>query len=282
MGLRDRLYQQGMREDAAEIGKSSGFVAVAPLVVRECDETGLDDEACASDAVLIETGRSQEPILVQYGITPGGADPFDRKTALWVLGKCAFDDATRWLSEFGTKGLVAGPALWLAISLDYSLGNGAARKLLSFAGSMERFDRFDKWLLDFAPSAEVEPWAHWWGRCPPALARKRIVRVVRRLESARALGSLDPRDVPPPAATLPADCRPMPEVLRRICERLIRARKAGTLTPEMQEFAHAEIKGYARTLDRQRRRRPVLVKLARLLLPREMRHPEAALVRRAA
>jgi hypothetical protein len=279
MGLRDRLYQQGMREDAAEIGKSSGFVAVAPLVVRECDETGLDDEAAATDPNLIEVGRSQEPILVQYAMN---ADPFDRKTALWVLGRCAWEDATRWLSEFETKGLTAGPNLWIAVSLDYSLGMGATRKLLNFCGSMNRLDRFEKWLLDFAPNAEAEPWAHWWGKCPPALARKRIVRAVDRLHRAAKLDSLAPRDAAPPDAVRPVDCLPMPEVLRRICERLIRAKKQGELTSEMQRFAWQEVRGYAKALDRQRRRRPVLVKLARLLLPREMRHPEAALVRRAA
>lgn len=270
--LRENLYQQGMTEDAAALGAACGFVAVSPLIVRECDETGLDDEAVASDANLIEAGRSQEPLLVQYAMD---ADPFDRLTALWVLGRCAFEDAVRWLSEF--PALVPGPDLWLAVNLDYSLGTGATRRLLRYAESTGGGGgSLAEWVTDFAPQAVEDPFRRWWGKAKPEKVQQRLVRQVRRIRDAAVLGSLDARDVPPPPETRPPGCSPMPEFLRRICARLIAARKAGNLTPELQKQAHAEVRAYARTLDRARRARPLIVRAAIRLLPLVPRHADAA------
>lgn len=276
--LREQLYRDGMRECGPGIARHCGFHAVAPLVVRLEDETGGDEEAVASDADLIESGLSQEPILVQYRM---GADPFDRATALWVLGRCAWEDATRWLAEF--PWLEPGPDLWLAVGLDYSLGTGATRRLLLYAGSCSvEPGRLMPWVEEFAPEAARAPFQGWWGRAKPSKVVMRLKRQVRRIRDAGEIGSLEPRDAPPPAVVLPAGYAPMPEALRRICKRLIALRKLGALTPEEQRKAHATVKAYAKTLDRQRRRRPLLVAVAAKLVSRVPRHPEAALLRRAA
>lgn len=292
MGLRDKLYQDGMREYGPGVAKHCGFVAVEPIIVRAQDETGGDIEAVATDAVLCESGYSQEPILVAHKM---GADPFDKGAALWVLGRCAWEDATRWLSEF--PWIVPGPDLWVCVNLDYSLGTDALRRLLNYAqtaGSVS--GSLCEWLEEFAPEAVNEPFCRWWGRASPAKVAQRIPRQVRRIRDAAKLGSLAPRTYSAaPSATLPAGCAPMPEVLQSICRRILRAQRVlnrATTDAEkaeakaalrvVYEATHAAVRGYARTLDRARRRRPLLVKLARLLLPREMRHPEAAVGRRAA
>lgn len=276
--LREQLYRDGMREFGPAIAGHCGFHAVAPLVVRLEDETGGDVEAVASDADLIESGLSQEPILVQYKM---GADPFDRATALWVLGRCAWEDATRWLAEF--PWIEPGPDLWLAVGLDYSLGTGATRRLLRYATSCEvEPGQLMPWVVEFAPEAEAPPFCGWWGRAKPSKVVMRLERQVRRIRDAGEIGSLEPRDMGAPDDSLPAGYAPMPEALVRICRRLIALRKLGSLTPEEQKKAHATVKAYAKTLDRQRRRRPLLVAVAAKLLPRVPRHPEAAVVRRAA
>lgn len=276
--LRQQLYRDGMREFGPALAQHCGFHAVAPLVVRLEDETGGDVEAVASDAALIESGLSQEPILVQYRM---GADPFDRRAALWVLGRCAWEDATRWLAEF--PWIEPGPDLWLAVGLDYSLGTGATRRLLRYAptGGAEA-GRLMDWVEEFAPEAEAEPFAHWWGRAKPSKVVQRLRRQVNRIRVAGEIGSLEPRDAPPPSEALPAGYAPMPDALARICRRLITLRRNGELTTEEQARAHATVRAYAKTLDRQRRRRPLLVAVAAKLVSRIPRHPEAALLRRAA
>jgi hypothetical protein len=281
--LRAALLRQGWTEDAAEIGKYSGFVAVAPLVERECRETGLDDEAVAGDADLIESGRSQEPLAVQYRMN---ADPFDRRTALWVLGRCAWEDATRWLAEFAW--LLPGPDLWLAVAYDYSLGTGATRNLLRQAQSEGAGGwSLGAWVTQFVPAAIKPPFANWWGRAKPAKVQDRLLREVRCLKDAATIGPLETRCsggewVAPPPAELPPGCAPMPAALRTICERLISLRKRGLLTHDDNVEAWTQVRAYARTLDRARRQRPRLVRVAAAVLPRFSRHPEAALDRRLA
>lgn len=276
--LREQLYRDGMREFGPGLSPHCGFHAVAPLVVRLEDETGGDPEAVASDAALIESGLSQEPLLVQYLM---GADPFDRATALWVLGRCAWEDATRWLAEF--PWLEPGPDLWLAVGLDYSLGTGATRRLLRYAPTADAEPgKLLDWTEAWAPEAEAPPFCSWWGRAKPSKVVQRLRRQVNRIRAAGELGSLEPRDAPPPSESLPAGYAPMPEAMVKVCRRLIALRKLGALTPEEQKRAHATVKAYAKTLDRQRRRHPILVAVAAKLLPRVPRHPEAALLRRAA
>jgi hypothetical protein len=276
--LREQLYRDGMREFGPGLSAHCGFVAVAPLVIRLEDETGGDVEAVASDANLIESGLSQEPLLVQYKM---GAHPFDRSTALWVLGRCAWEDATRWLAEF--PWLQPGPDLWWAVGADYSLGTGATRRVLRHAATCNvEPGRLMDWVEEWAPEAEAEPYRNWWGRAKPAKVVLRLKRQVRRIRDAGEIGSLEPRDMGAPDESLPAGYAPMPDALVKVCRRLIALRKLGSLTHEEQARAHATVKAYAKTLDRQRRRRPLLVAVAAKLLPRVPRHPEAAVVRRAA
>ena len=276
--LRSELYKVGMRRYGATLGQHCGFVAVSPLVVRLCDETGMDCNAVATDPVLIESGLSQEPLRVQWTM---GADPFDPWSALWVLGRCAFEDAERYLSEFQTAGLKPGPSLWLAVSLDYSLGGGATKRVLRLAASMNSLDRLPAWVQNFAIEATREPFNHWWGRCNPALAGKRLLRAVRRLNDAAALGSLDVRDAGAPSDVLPDGCAPMPEALSRLCVRLERLRKQGELTSDEQRAAWTFVRGYARTR-KAAAKLPAVAWLASKMLRRVERHPDAAAVRRVA
>lgn len=276
--LRQQLYRDGMREFGPALAQHCGFVAVAPLIVRLEDETGGDVEAVASDAALIESGLSQEPLLVQYRM---GAHPFDRSAALWVLGRCAFEDATRWLAEF--PWIQPGPDLWLAVGLDYSLGTGATRNLLRHAAACNvEAGRLNQWVEAWAPEAEAPPFCSWWGRAKPSKVVMRLERQVRRIREAGEIGSLEPRDMGAPSESLPPGYAPMPDALVRVCRRLIALRKRGALTPEEQARAHATVRAYARALDRQRRRRPLMVAVAAKLVRRVPRHPEAALLRRAA
>lgn len=292
MGLHSALYDEGMREFGPGVAVHSGFVAVSPLIVRAADETGNDLEAVATDEDLCESGYSQEPIIVQFKM---GADPFDKAAQMWVIGRCAWEDATRWLSEF--PWITPGPDLWVCVNLDYSIGTPALRRLLRYAASAGAMGAdLCAWLLDFAPDAVKEPFCRWWGRANPKKVAIRIPRQVNRVKVAAQYGSLAPRlDATPPSATLPAGCAPMPDSLKAICRRILAAQRvvnraktdaekaeAKAMLRVVYDETHAQVRGYARALDRQRRRRPVLVKLARLILPREMRHPEAAVARRAA
>ncbi len=276
--LRSELYKVGMQRYGATLGQHCGFVALSPLVVRLCDETGMDCNAVATDPVLIESGLSQEPLRVQWQM---GADPFDPWSALWVLGRCAFEDATRYLAEFETHGLTAGPSLWLAVNLDYSIGSGATMRVLRLAASMNSLGGLPKWVENFACEATREPFAHWWGRCDPALAEKRLLRAVRRLNDAATLGSLDPRDAGAPSELLPAGYSPMPEVLSRICVRLERLRREGELTTDEYRAAWRTVRAYARTREASAKL-PTVAWLAAKTVRRVQRHPDAASVRRAA
>ncbi len=277
--LRAELYRALLLRDGETLARWTGFVPVYPLIVREADETGGDVEAVAGDAGLIESGLSQEPILVQHAMD---VDPFDRMAALWTLGRCAWEDATRWLLEF--PALVIGPDLWLAVGLDYSLGTGATRRLLRYAqtaggggGSLA------EWVRDFAPDATKPPFSRWWGRAKPTKVRARLLRQVRRLNDAASLGSLEARDAPPPPVNAPDGCAPMPAPLVAICERLVALRKRGTLNADDQQLAWRQVRAWARGLKRQRAPRPKLSLAARLCLaftPLGARHPEAATARR--
>jgi hypothetical protein len=148
---------------------------------------------------------------------------------------------------------------------------------------MHSLDRLPSWVENFAIEATREPFAHWWGRCDPVLAGKRLVRAVRRLNSAAELGSLAPRigdDVEAPSDVLPVGYAPMPESLTRLCVRLERLRKQGELTSDEQKAAWTFVRAYARTR-KASAKLPKIAWLASKLLRRVERHPEAAAARRA-
>lgn len=282
---RFKLYRDGMARHGATLGQWCGFVAVSPLIVRMVDETQLKENAVATDPRLIECGLSQEPLSVYHDIPEKGADPFDRATSLYVLGRCAYEDATRWLSAFPWLAHDGNAdALWCATNLDYSLGTKATGRVLNvvrecLGGHGDVLTFLDLWAKEENPKRA--PYNRWWGKADPGLVCVRISRQVRRIRDAAQVGSLAIRQADPPPELLPANCRPMPDELNRICDRLAKLRKQLTITADDYEQAWREVRAYARTR-KPSAPLPIGIKLAAWFQPREMRHPEAAADRRVA
>lgn len=231
------------------------FVPRELLAYWICAETGGDRLACSTDPKLVELGWPQAPIARAFQM---GMDPFHVFGGLWCACREALDDAAHWRGvgsddlqrqKIGRWLVKADSNLWYVIQMDYSVGTGALRYILSRAIARAEANKRgpeDRGLMveaiDWASTADLAAHRSHWGRQSPEIILKRILKHRDWIHRAAQLGDLDsadPGDACP--KSLPAGCPRFPTELVQNAK--IAARDS---TREELKASLADVRGYIR------------------------------------
>jgi hypothetical protein len=162
-------------------------------------EAGWDRFAVSKDPVLIECGNSQVPLARARRLD---ADPFDLETGLWLAGREAVEDCRKMQARADIAEWLTPPgrALWWAVQMPYSIGDGALDRVLACSIARAAAQGHDP--RTFGLLAAVRDWLavadldsphhkRFWGRQSGDKIRERCLKHMDWLDAADKVDRLD-------------------------------------------------------------------------------------------
>ncbi len=182
-----KLFRWADSEIGGTVDLFRGLIPRPIAVVEFALESGIDPYMLAGDEVISEMGIPGVEVARYFN---HNVDPCDRRASIWLGCSDLIEDATRYVNLLGAARI---EDIWYLCFLDFSIGTGAVRHVLSVVGvasdgGRSVMDRAVAW----SKTDDFDRPVHkpFWGRQGPELVRKRISKQRQRILWAREMGPL--------------------------------------------------------------------------------------------